>query len=111
MKRFEVTFNLMGSKYPTTVYLEEDRMKALYDAMNRGVKIVELDGNYFNTAYFIQAVPASEKMEFQVSQEKLVEKGIIDSSEETQKRIELTQARHDLSRKMIVSTKNIIQSL
>lgn len=62
MKRFEVTFNLMGSKFPTTVYLEEDRMKALYDAMNRGVKIVELDGNYFNTAYFIQAVPASDQM-------------------------------------------------
>lgn len=103
MKRFQVTFNQIGSKFPTMVYLNEDRMTALYDAINRGVKIVELDGNYFNTAYFVQAVPATEEMQFTVAQDKLVEKGVLESPEQVQKRIELTKAKFNLTEQKRIS--------
>lgn len=102
MRIFKVTFNLPGSKFPTEVRLEEEKLKSLMSAMDRGAKVVELDGSYFNTAYFIQAVPDSESIEMRVVQDKLVEKGILDSPEEMQKRIDLTRARHELKNKMLV---------
>jgi|SRR6185369_814912 len=106
MKKYQVTFNQIGSKFPTMVYLDEERMQALYDAMNRGIKIVELDGNYFNTSYFVQAVPAIEEMQFRVAQDKLVEKGLIKTPEEIQKRIQATKDKYRVtSEERIENTK------
>lgn len=103
MRVFRVTFNLPGSKFPTDVRLEEEKLKSLMSAMDRGAKVVELDGSYFNTAYFIQAVPDSEAIELRVVQDKLVEKGVLDSPETIQKRIEMTQMKHELQSKMLVN--------
>lgn len=101
MRIFKVTFNLPGSKFPTEVRLEEEKLKSLMGAMDKGAKVVELDGSYFNTAYFIQAVPDSEEIVFRVVQDKLVEKGIVDDEETARKRIELTRQMHELQNKMI----------
>lgn len=99
--KYKVTMNMPGSKYPTEFFLEASRMEEFYKASNSGSKIVSIDGNFYNTAYFVQAVPAVEDMVLEKSQQTLIEKGIIDSEDEIQKRIRLTKEKYGQETKLL----------
>lgn len=99
--KYKVTMNLPGSKYPTEIFLDEERMKKFYEAANSGSKIIGIDGSYFNTAYFVQAVPAVDDIVLERSQQALIEKGIVDDENEIQKRIRLTKEKYGQETRML----------
>ena len=57
---YRVIFNIPNEKYPTEVHINKERMEALAPKLSIKGHIVEIDGCYFNTSYFVKAVPDGE---------------------------------------------------
>ena len=99
--KYRVTFNIPNEKFPTEVVLSEEKMEALYQGMQTGGKVVKIDGDYFNSAYFAKAVKASEDFVLERSQQALIEKGILPDEDEIQKRIRLTKEKYGQETKLL----------
>lgn len=57
---YKVIFNIPNEKYATEVHISKERMEALAPKLSIKGHIVEIDGCYFNTSYFVKAVPDGE---------------------------------------------------
>lgn len=63
MKFYRITFNVPGAEHATDVSVTEEQMGKFYQAVVNKVKIVKIENSYFNTAYFVKAVPDTEKIQ------------------------------------------------
>jgi len=60
MTIYRIIFNIPNEKFPTEIHINKDRMEALAPKLSIKGHIVEIDGCYFNTSYFVKAVPDGE---------------------------------------------------
>ncbi|NCC41892.1 MAG: hypothetical protein EOM21_21280 [Gammaproteobacteria bacterium] len=58
---YKITFNVPGD-FPTEVSVTEEQMGNFYKAVLQKTKIVKIGNSFFNTAYFVKAVPDTEKI-------------------------------------------------
>lgn len=68
MTIYRVVFNIPNEKYPTEIHISKERMEALAPKLSIKGHIVEIDGVYLNTSYFVKAVPDVEMSRLESSQ-------------------------------------------
>jgi len=68
---YKVVFNIPNEKYPTEVHISKERMQALAPKLSIKGHIVEIDGCYFNTSYFVKAVPDGEMSRMEAADDRL----------------------------------------
>lgn len=59
---YKITFNIPGDEFPTEVAVNKEQMERFYEALSKKTKIVKIENCYFNTAYFVRAIPDTEKI-------------------------------------------------
>ncbi len=66
--RYKVIFNLPGKNEATEVLIEKEKMKPLLEAINQK-KVVQIGEGFYNTAYFVNAVPDKNQMKLDHDQQ------------------------------------------
>ena len=69
--KYKVIFNLPG-KDATTILVDESKMEMLMQAVNEK-KVVQINQNYYNTAYFVQAEQDRNTIKLSDEQRKQIE--------------------------------------
>ncbi len=90
---YKITFNNIGEQFPTEVSVTEQQMAVIASSLNEK-KVIQINGNYYNTAYFVKAVQYSKTSVIEEGTKSLIEKGILPPLDEMKERIRLTQAKH-----------------
>ncbi len=76
--KYKVIFNLPGKNEATEVLIENEKMGPLLEAINKK-KVVQIGDGFYNTAYFVNAIP---------------DKTVTKLSDEQQKQLQQTRQRY-----------------
>jgi hypothetical protein len=68
---YKVIFNIPNEKYPTEIHISKERMEYLAPKLSIKGHIVEIDGCYFNTSYFVKAIPDAEMSRMDAAPDRL----------------------------------------
>ena len=98
---YRVIFNIPTEKYPTEIYISKERMEALAPKLSIKGHIVEIDGVYLNTSYFVKAVVDGEMSRMEAAPDYLK----LGDGPKIQEQINQRQAINELKQSIIKKLK------
>jgi 4-hydroxy-3-methylbut-2-enyl diphosphate reductase IspH len=97
---YKIVFNIPNEKFPTEVLITEEQMKAIEPALN-SKRVIQINGNYYNTAYFAKSVKDVEANVLEQSKVPQLEK-VTQTTEDKNKRQAVNELKEKLFKKNII---------